>query len=867
MISARDFCQEPGYPVSIFFTYSFDPLFFERIAIDDLNVGGTRRILVLADANEINDAMKRCAGQIFYVGRKYTLAESGHSNLFHPKMIARLAPEGGRIWIGSGNLTYSGWGGNHELATAWSIGPGMQDSGGWLLGILRAAGSVTRSDSFHTQIEGLTASIPWLFTDVEASERSSVLLGMPGRPLGPQVARRWEGRRFTSVKIFTGSTDENGAFLRWAHTTFGVQKATVCLTPAFASFGVEKLTKLPMNVRFVARDPKRRVHAKFYWFSGPQGDAAIMGSANCSAAAWLANSDQSNVELVTVYDAPERRLFASILADFDGAKLMPKDVLTAPVVVTKRGCDAAGDNVYRITSLRLRASRRTIEAILEPTPANAEVTLIIEAKHGEFRIAMKSVGARLVGQFPREASVGLEALFATMEIASTSGVVTTPPRWIDNDRSIENAARSGDIDPNHAVFGGRGFGGASEHRIWSAIQSISSSLLNSVNAGFEDSPGMRQGTSKPEVGGQTPAKPANRVDPALLTYNLDDYALKSGSNADHGGPHDVSLHAIMRMLFTSDEEREVDLSQERLSADEPEERDGDDEPEHVPDDPIAPRTRSDAEALSALRSEIDCFLSKLASANFAETCSVSNLVPALAFPILLGVKGGEEGWFPDNALASIACHVVRIMFSTRYGRDKPVGLLKTVDARYTAAGRQAEFLKVVGDGTLYSVLLASLAKPEAASLPDLVQQADAIYRVINCSELVASVDPDQLTMLIQKVIIQDAADFVSARASALADASKALTTALEARDNLHPGRKGRTALHRAGSLLWTSPGWEVVPLNPAESYCAGINLVELAAEETGIEIAVGALWKAMQVPRESSQMPIPDLDKAGGETN
>jgi hypothetical protein len=53
MISARKFCQEPGYPVTIFLTYSFDPLFFERIPLDDLSMGGTRRILILRCAPRI----------------------------------------------------------------------------------------------------------------------------------------------------------------------------------------------------------------------------------------------------------------------------------------------------------------------------------------------------------------------------------------------------------------------------------------------------------------------------------------------------------------------------------------------------------------------------------------------------------------------------------------------------------------------------------------------------------------------------------------------------------------------------------------------------------------------------------------------
>ena len=80
MSSAREFCREHGYPISIFLTYSFDPFFFERIPINDLSVGGTRRIVIVGDAGEIAEAMQRCAGQIFRLGRQYVLAETKAGN-------------------------------------------------------------------------------------------------------------------------------------------------------------------------------------------------------------------------------------------------------------------------------------------------------------------------------------------------------------------------------------------------------------------------------------------------------------------------------------------------------------------------------------------------------------------------------------------------------------------------------------------------------------------------------------------------------------------------------------------------------------------------------------------------------------------
>lgn len=865
MISAREFCQEPGYPVSIFLTYAFDPLFFERIPLDDLAVGGSRRILILGDAAEIGEAMKRCSGQIFHLGRRYTLAEAKSSNLFHPKLIARLSPESGKIWIGSGNLTYTGWGGNHELAAAWPIGPGAEDNGAWLSDILRSMGTVTGSESFRTQMETVRASIPWLNRPVDGAAPSPVLLGMPGRPLALQLARRWEGRRFTTLKMYTGSTDVDGSFLRWAHNTFGVKKATICLTPAFASFDAKQLAKLPLVVRFVERDPTRRVHAKLCWFSGPQGDAAVMGSANCSAAAWLAEHANGNVELVTVYDAAERSAFAPILTDFDGEECMPKDVLTAPVKPQELP-DNAGGPTYRLTSLRLRASGRTIEALVEPVPDSEDTILIFELNRKAFRIAMKRSGTRYLGRLPEEMSLGPEPVFATMQIESASAVVVTPPRWIDNERAIENAARDRNADPNHQLFAGRGFAGASEQRIVDAIYAISTSLLNFEAPDLSGLPLEKKGPVERDAGADDEAKPASPVDPSKLTYRLRDQAAKNEAHApDKNDMHGVSLRGIMKLLFVSEDEPEIDLSQERWSAEEPEEYEANGEPENDSENEPPPRLppRSAAEALSALRQQIDHFLFELAKPSFAEACPAETFAQAVVFPILLGIKGNEEGWLPDDALASIASRVVQVMFAKPYGRDKPKGLFRRVQVRYAVEDKRAEFLKSVGDGAIYTVLIAALAKPEAQSLGALVQQADAIFHVMDCPELLALSHPDQRSALMQNVIIRDAAFAINERAGALSEARKKLTELVREWDRVHPGRAGRSALQPAGSALWSAHGWEVTPWSPAETYCSGVNLESAATENLEIRDALDELWRAMRMGRSSTAA---DLEQSAANT-
>ncbi|MDN3277849.1 hypothetical protein QWJ07_26535 [Frankia sp. RB7] len=852
MISARDFCKEPGYPTTIFLTYAFDPLFFERIPLEDLGIGGTRRILILGDAAEIGGAMERCAGQVFHLGRRYTLAEAKSSNLFHPKLIARLSPERGKVWIGSGNLTYTGWGGNHELAVGWPIGPGSDDNGAWLSNVLRSVATVTGSESFHTQIEIIRAAVPWLGKAAADPALSPVLLGMPGRPLAPQLAQRWQGRRFKTLKMYTGSTDVDGAFLRWAHDTFGLKKATICLTPSFASFDAKQLAKLPLEVRFVERDPKRRVHAKFCWFSGPDGDAAILGSANCSAAAWLANSANGNVELIAVYDAAERNAFAPILTDFDGEERLPKDVLRAPAKPEELPGGAQGGVVYRLTSLRLRASGRTLEAIVEPVPDAEHATLVFGVKRKTYRIAMTRSGNRFSGRLTEDMSLGAETVFAVLEISAGSALVTTPPRWLDNERAIENTARSRDVDPNQKVFSGRGFAGASEQQIIEAIHSISTSLFNFETPDFTDLTNERKGPDKNDAGADAEDGPASPVDPSKLIYDLNDETLKSGTHSPgQDAIHGVSLRGVMRFLFASEDEPEIDLSQERWSADEPEANDASDAADDdVNTPPPPPRGgRNAADALASLRQQIDQFLFGLAKPSFAEACPAETFSQAVVFPILLAIKGNEEGWLPEDVLASIVCRVVDTMFSKTYGRDKPRGLLRQVRTRYVTQEKRSEFLKVVGDGALFTVLLAALAKPEAQSLPALVQQGNAIAHVMECLDLVAVAHPDQRSSLAKNVILRNAEFAINTRAPALAAAMAKLNASMLAWDRIHPRQAGRSTMQKAGSVLWMPQGWEITPRSPAETYCSGINLDTVSSEAPDIQSAIDELWQAMRLGR------------------
>ena len=369
-MNPRLFCREQAYHKALLLTYSFDPIFFEQVVLPDLWAGRSSDILVLGDQAQIDASTQAAVGQLWHLGRNYMLAGANHTGAFHPKVFLRLGPKDGIVMLGSGNVTSSGWGGNQELGTAWMVGPEHADKGGWLHPFLDSVLSWCGGELERDAVRRMK-DVPWLsLTPVGLDTDGVVLHSRLGRSLAPALAQRWIGRRFEEVKILTGSTDESGAFLRWAHSTFGVEKATIALTPSSASFDTNKLADLPLKLRIIPAPADRAMHAKFYWFDGPDGSAAVMGSANCSAAAWLLAPEQGgNIETLVVYDQPSPDDFAGVLSVFAAPASDPVDVLLPRSAnVNETDVNAL---VFRLKSLQWDSAGHRLQAEISPAPEDA----------------------------------------------------------------------------------------------------------------------------------------------------------------------------------------------------------------------------------------------------------------------------------------------------------------------------------------------------------------------------------------------------------------------------------------------------------------------------------------------------------------
>lgn len=98
-----------------FTTYALSLSFFEAVVLDALIRGGSRQALILADVQGVRASLSEQGAQ--RVGKDYNVEPVAVSSgrAFHPKISVFSDRDESHVLVGSGNLTFNGWGGNVEV--------------------------------------------------------------------------------------------------------------------------------------------------------------------------------------------------------------------------------------------------------------------------------------------------------------------------------------------------------------------------------------------------------------------------------------------------------------------------------------------------------------------------------------------------------------------------------------------------------------------------------------------------------------------------------------------------------------------------------------------------------------------------------
>ncbi len=167
-IALLDEIAASGVEACLITTYSIHLPFFETVVLPKLVAAGCRHIAVLVDASQCVRSIREPASRPRLAGREYALLPihmGGTIAAFHPKILLLAGSKGGRLYVGSHNLTVSGFTHNRELTNRFVI-EGKADSQGienaraaWS-GVLAWCAGVPKTARAY--LESIERSVPWL---------------------------------------------------------------------------------------------------------------------------------------------------------------------------------------------------------------------------------------------------------------------------------------------------------------------------------------------------------------------------------------------------------------------------------------------------------------------------------------------------------------------------------------------------------------------------------------------------------------------------------------------------------------------------------------------------------------------------------
>jgi len=325
-ISLLEEIKKGGYESSLFVTFNAYLPFYEDVVLRKLVSAGSRHNVLIMDQKQFALSVANDPPQ--FAGRHYSLVPMHSNGAFHPKVIMLLGKRKGTLFLGSHNLTLSGFGFNREITNLISF----QDKDDveavnvirhvWMkieTWILWQGDRLPKH--LVEMVDKIASFAPWLKKEVAfKSENFSVIGSDPESPsLWQQLRDRIEGKA-KRIIISGAFFDNDMNFIKEVQTQLNPHEFFVGIEPSTVQIP-NKAMKLKginfMDSSYIAakdKDEKSQLgylHAKSLLVETKEGTFYLAsGSANPSSAAWLSDGMSGNTEMMLVRVGKEAEIAA-----------------------------------------------------------------------------------------------------------------------------------------------------------------------------------------------------------------------------------------------------------------------------------------------------------------------------------------------------------------------------------------------------------------------------------------------------------------------------------------------------------------------------------------------------------------------------
>lgn len=310
MFTPTELVRSSTWERLLFTTYALSLSFFEAVILDQILRSQSGEATVLADVDGVRAALSEYGARV--VGREYQLEPIRvNTGCFHPKLMALLGKNDAHLVIGSGNLTFGGWGLNLEcaehlhysfaadaftdtagfltaLCSSEHVVSGLthqtreecEDTSEQLRSFARAGRQVGRTHVLHNLSESLISQITRLAEDLGGATALTVISPFHDG-FGLDLLCRALNLDRASVYVHPGG------FLRGVKAENWPNKTRIKILP---------VTGITLNGGFDDEE-LRSLHGKAFEIVCRRGRLVISGSANATGAAL---DKGRNIELVVV---------------------------------------------------------------------------------------------------------------------------------------------------------------------------------------------------------------------------------------------------------------------------------------------------------------------------------------------------------------------------------------------------------------------------------------------------------------------------------------------------------------------------------------------------------------------------------------
>ena len=292
---------------AILTTYAIDLIHFDAYIRNVLHRKQISSINILVDRDQLDKALQYVSpGCLYNAGNDYCISNISASGVFHPKINFFVGDDAALVLVGSGNLTVTGHGKNHEAFSGFMINhdndaqrPLVEECWAYLKRFASQAGKFEKQRILQEIPENCNFLSddyifkPHSYCDISDKLQAALLYNEEGDSIFSQISRLVPVEDVDKITVLSPFFDDNGAALEnllqlCPHAKMDVLIQQDCALPPYKMQDSNRICFFDFDEtkrgKVGIKNYERVAHAKVLVFHTNTIEYCVVGSANATIA-------------------------------------------------------------------------------------------------------------------------------------------------------------------------------------------------------------------------------------------------------------------------------------------------------------------------------------------------------------------------------------------------------------------------------------------------------------------------------------------------------------------------------------------------------------------------------------------------------